>query len=156
MNCKKILECIKKPKMLLYYMDRLGLIRLDDKEYLKLQYEHKLGKKLDIDNPSTFNEKMQWLKLYDRNPEYSKMVDKYEAKKYAANIIGKEYIIPTLGIYDNFDEIDFEKLPNQFVIKCTHDCGGIVICKDKKSLNIRKAKKKRKPEKRLQKKAIMI
>ena len=78
---------------------------------------------MNIDNPTTFNEKLQWLKLYDRNPEYTKMVDKYEAKKYVSNIIGEEYIIPTLGVYNNFDEIDFAKLPKQFVIKCTHDSG---------------------------------
>lgn len=119
-----------------------NLIYMTDLSYLKLCYEYKFHKKLDLDNPQTFNEKLQWLKLYDRNPKYTQMVDKYAAKKYVANIIGKEYIIPTLGIYNNFDEIDFNKLPNQFVIKCTHDSGGIIICKDKKKLDIKAAKKK--------------
>ena len=97
---------------------------------------------MDLNNPRTFNEKMQWLKLYDHRPEYAKMVDKYEVKKYVADIIGEEYIIPTLGIWDSFDEIDFEGLPSQFVLKCTHDSGGLVICKDKDSLDIEAARKK--------------
>ena len=115
---------------------------LPDKIYLKLMFRIKMHKKLDLKNPKSFNEKLQWLKLYDRNPEYVKMVDKYEAKKYVADIIGEEYIIPTLGIYDKFDDIDFDKLPKQFVIKCTHDSGGIVICRDKDKLDIENAKKK--------------
>ena len=115
---------------------------LPDKIYLKLMFRIKMHKKLDLRNPKSFNEKLQWLKLYDRNPDYIKMVDKYEAKKYVADIIGEEYIIPTLGIYDKFDDIDFDKLPKQFVIKCTHDSGGIVICRDKSKLDIENAKKK--------------
>ena len=115
---------------------------LSDKTYLKLKYRIVVGKKLDLKNPKTFNEKLQWLKLYDRKPIYTTMVDKYEAKKFVASIIGEEYIIPTLGVYNHFDEIDFDKLPNQFVIKCTHDSGGVVIVKDKEELDIEKAKKK--------------
>ena len=113
-----------------------------DAFYLKLLYKAKMGKRLNLDNPQTFNEKLQWLKLYDRNPEYIKMVDKYEAKKYVASIIGEEYIIPTLGVWDRFDDIDFDKLPDQFVLKCTHDSGGLVICKDKNTLDIQQARKK--------------
>lgn len=90
-----------------------------------------MGSSLDLLSPRTFNEKIQWLKLYDRKPIYTTMVDKYEAKKYVANIIGEEYIIPTLGIFNKVDDIDFDALPSQFVLKCTHDSGGIVICKDK-------------------------
>ncbi len=115
---------------------------INDKSYLKIKYKLKIGKKLDFDNPQTFNEKIQWLKLYDRNPRYTTMVDKYEVKNYVANIIGQEYIIPNIKIYDKFDEIDFLKLPNQFVIKCTHDSGGLVICKDKNNFDIKEAKKK--------------
>lgn len=115
---------------------------LPDKIYLKLKYRFKLGKKLNLSNPKTFNEKLQWLKLYDRKDIYTTMVDKYEAKKYVASIIGDEYIIPTIGIYNSFDEIDFDKLPKQFVIKCTHDSGGLVIVKDKSKLDIKSAKKK--------------
>ncbi len=115
---------------------------IPDKLYLKLLYKRRLGKKLNLNNPQTFSEKLQWLKLYDRRPEYSKMVDKYEAKLYVAEKIGEQYIIPTLGIWDSFEEIDFSKLPNQFVIKCTHDSGGLVICKDKATFDIEKASQK--------------
>lgn len=118
-----------------------NIITIKDKRYLELLGELRLNRKINIDNPQTFNEKLQWLKLYDRNPQYTEMVDKYEAKKYVANIIGNEYIIPTLGIYNNFDEIDFNTLPNQFVMKCTHNSGGNIICKDKKNLDYKLAKK---------------
>ena len=123
--------------------NRLKLLNLlSDKAYLKFGYRAKIGKKLDLQNPQTLNEKLQWLKLYDRKSEYTKMVDKYEAKKYIAEKIGEEYIIPTLGVWDSFDEIDFDKLPDQFVLKCTHDSGGLVICKDKSKFNVEKARKK--------------
>lgn len=115
---------------------------IPDKQYLQIMYRIRMGKMLNLDNPQTFNEKLQWLKLYDRRPEYTTMVDKYEAKKYVADKIGAEYIIPTLGVWDRFDDIDFDKLPNQFVLKCTHDSGGLVICRDKKSLDIQKTRKK--------------
>ena len=115
---------------------------LPDKQYLKLKYRIVFGKKLNLDRPETFNEKLQWLKLHDRKDIYSVMVDKYEVKKYVANKIGEEYIIPTLGVYDEFNDIRFEKLPEQFVIKCTHDSGGLVIVKDKNKLNINEAKSK--------------
>lgn len=115
---------------------------LPDDMYLKLAYKESFGKELNLGAPQTFNEKLQWLKLHDRKPEYTRMVDKYEAKKYVANIIGDEYIIPTLGVWDHFEDIDFNKLPDQFVLKCTHDSGGLVICKDKKTLDINAAEKK--------------
>lgn len=118
-----------------------NLIKMDDKKYLKLKYYYKTGKKLDFSNVKTFNEKIQWLKIYDRNTNYIKMVDKYEAKRHVSNLIGKEYIIPTLGIYDKFEEIKFEQLPDQFVIKCTHDSESTVICKDKNKLDIKSLKK---------------
>lgn len=116
--------------------------RLPDELYLKYVFYCKCGKKLDIRNPQTFNEKIQWLKLYDRKSEYTMMVDKCEVKKYVANLIGEEHIIPTLGVWESFDKIDFDKLPNQFVLKCTHDSGGVVICIDKSTLNKRAARKK--------------
>ena len=139
---KKILKYLKNPKLLLLKLDQNGIVRLKDEEYIKLLYESIFGKKLDLDNPQTFNEKLQWLKLHDRNELYKKLVDKYEVKKYVESIIGKEYIIPTINKYEKFDEIKFDELPNQFVLKCTHDSGGIVICKDKKQLDIDNARKK--------------
>lgn len=129
-------------KILLFIMDKNLLSWLNDEKYLKLRYFCITNKKLNIKNPQSYNEKLQWLKLNDRKMVYTTMVDKYEVKKYVKDIIGEEYIIPTIGIFDKFKDINFEKLPNQFVIKCTHDSGGIVICKDKNKLDIKKAKKK--------------
>lgn len=115
---------------------------LNDKCYIKFRYRIQMRKKLNLKNPKTYNEKCQWLKLYDRKKIYTTMVDKYLAKKYVASIIGEKYIIPTLGIYETFDDIDFQKLPNKFVIKCTHDSGGLVIVKNKADFDIEKARKK--------------
>ena len=111
-----------------------------DKAFLKLKFWLTMKKRLNLKDPKTFNEKLQWLKLYDKKNEYTVMVDKIEVKEYVASIIGDKYIIPTLGVYHTYDEIDFEKLPNQFVLKCSHDSGGVVICKDKSSFDKRKAK----------------
>lgn len=115
---------------------------MPDESYLKWMYRLHTGKKLDLENPKTFNEKLQWLKLHDYKPEYTRMVDKHEAKNYVSEKIGEEFIIPTLGVWDCFDEIDFDRLPNQFVLKCTHDSGGLVIVKDKSKLNKAVAKRK--------------
>ncbi len=109
--------------------------------YMERLFRKRVGYPLNLENPRTFNEKLQWLKLHDRNPLHTKMVDKYEAKKYVADIIGEEYIIPTLGVWNHFDEIDFNQLPERFVLKCTHDSGSIVICRDKKRLDKKAAKK---------------
>lgn len=116
--------------------------QLPDTIYLKIQYRRIMKQSLDLKHPQTFNEKLQWLKIHDHNPIYTTMVDKYAVKKYVADIIGEEHIIPTLGVWDHFDEIDFEKLPDQFVLKCTHDSGGLVICLDKNSFDKKAAKRK--------------
>lgn len=116
--------------------------RNSDEKFLKLKFKLLLGHKLNLENPQTFNEKIQWLKLHDHNPEYIRMVDKYEAKKYVAEKIGEEYIIPTFGVWDKFDDIDFNLLPDQFVLKCTHDSGSLIICKNKSIFNKKKARKK--------------
>lgn len=115
---------------------------IPDKMYLKTMFKRRIGKQLNLSNPKSFNEKLQWLKLNDHNPEYIKMVDKYEVRNYISEKIGGDYLIPLIGLYDSFDNIDFESLPNQFVIKCTHDSGGIIICKDKSNFNFDNAKKK--------------
>lgn len=114
---------------------------IKDEEYVKIKYKLEMNKRLNLQEPRTFNEKLQWLKLYDRKPEYTKMVDKYEAKKYVADIIGEEYIIPTLGVWDKFEDIDFTKLPNQFVLKPTHASGNVFICKNKDEIDYKKLKK---------------
>lgn len=121
---------------------RLSFLFKNDEFYLKLLYLFELHKWPDLKHPKTFNEKIQWLKLHDRKPEYTTMVDKYAVKEYVAKIIGQEHIIPTLGVWNSFDEIDFESLPEQFVLKTTHGGGGmaVVICKDKETFDKRKAK----------------
>lgn len=101
-----------------------------------------MGKKLNLNQPKSYSEKLQWLKLYNRNPLYTTLVDKFSVKEYVSNIIGKEYIIPTLGVWNKFEDIDFSLLPNEFVLKCTHDSGGLVICKDKSNFDIENARKK--------------
>ena len=116
--------------------------KMPDEEYLKRKFVSKMKYELDLSNPRTFSEKLQWLKIYDRNPLYTRMVDKYAAKKYVAGIIGEEHIIPTIGVWNSFDEIDFDILPEKFVIKCTHDSGGLVIVRDKELLNKKRARKK--------------
>jgi hypothetical protein len=113
-----------------------------DKLYVQIDYFLYMGKRLRLNPPVTFNEKLQWLKLYANKEEYTQMVDKYEVKKYIADIIGEEYVIPTLGVWERFEDIDFEQLPNQFVLKCTHDSGGLVICKDKSQMDMNAARKK--------------
>lgn len=102
---------------------------------VKLLYKKKFGKKLNLKNPQTYSEKLQWLKLYDKNPLYTKLVDKYEVKNYVAEKFGEDLIIPTLGVWDKFEDIDFNQLPDQFVLKTAHDSGGIYICKDKSKID---------------------
>lgn len=136
--------------MTLYEFEKMVIIQLiyhhmldwmPDKIYLKLVYRALMHKNLDLKTPKTFNEKLQWLKLYNHNPQYTQMVDKYEVKKYVAKKIGKQYLIPTLGVWESFDQIDFNSLPNQFVLKCTHDSGGLAICKDKSFFDVASARR---------------
>ena len=115
-----------------------------DKTYLKLMYGLEMGHKLDLEHPRLYQEKLQWLKLYNHQPEYTSMVDKITAKEYASKIIGDQYIIPTLGTWECFDEIDFDALPDQFVLKTNHGGGnlGVVVCPDKSKLDKKAAKKR--------------
>lgn len=138
---QKIIELIKSPLKIFAFLNNRRILVLSDKKYLSIRYYEIFHKKLDLEKPEGFNEKLQWLKLYNRNPEYTKMVDKYEVKKYIEKIWGKEYVIPTIGVYEKFEDIDFEKLPEKFVMKCTHDSGSTIICKDKSKFDIKKAKK---------------
>lgn len=108
---------------------------ISDEVYIKKSFKRKLGRDIDLKNPVTFNEKLQWLKINDRNPLYTQLVDKYEVREYIRATIGEEYLVPILGIYESFDEIDFENLPNEFVLKCTHDSGSVIVCKDKEKLD---------------------
>lgn len=137
----KLFKFLTDKNMRTLYWNSKGLYnRLDDEKYLKKIFEACVGYPLNLDNPRTFNEKIQWLKLYDRKQEYTTMVDKYAVKDYVASVIGEEYIIPALGVWDSFEEIDFDMLPNSFVLKCTHDSGGVVICKDKSKFDYEKAR----------------
>lgn len=147
MNYKDILEKInnfrKNPELRFAYLTRLGVTRiLSDEVFLKKEYKLVMGRELNLDSPVTYNEKLQWLKLYDRKSKYTMLVDKYEVKKYVANIIGEEYIIPTIGVWDKFDNIQINDLPKRFVLKCTHDSGGIIVCKDKSEFDIKEARSK--------------
>lgn len=117
-------------------------MKLSDSNFLRLQFRCATGMDLNLGNPVTFNEKLQWLKIYDRNPLYTIMVDKLSVKDYISNQIGSEYVIPVLGSWDTTDDIDWAVLPNQFVLKCSHDSGGLVICKDKTILDKAAVKKK--------------
>lgn len=140
---KKINKFLHNPATRFACMERLGLFdRMPDEQYLKLKYKSIFGKELNLDNPQTFNEKLQWLKLHNRKPEYTIMVDKYLAKQYIASRIGEEYVVPLLGVWDDPEDINFDALPNQFVLKCNHNSGvGMCICKDKSKLDIEKVKK---------------
>ena len=136
-------ELIHNPLRFFFTLGHHGFLNwMTDETYLKIGYRIRMGRKLNLDHPSTYSEKLQWLKIHDRKPEYTKLVDKYEVKKIISDRIGSEYIIPTLGVYENFADIDFNALPDQFVLKCTHDSGGLVICRDKSKLDIDAAKKK--------------
>lgn len=113
-----------------------------DRRYLELQYKYHMGLKLDLDNPKRFTEKLQWLKLYNHDPKHTIMVDKIKAKDYVSSLIGEEYIIPTIAVYNDISQINWSNLPNQFVMKCTHDSSDIVICKDKSTFDKDAASKK--------------
>lgn len=115
---------------------------VNDEEYLKRQFKYKCGYSLNLKTPKTFNEKLQWLKLNNRNENYIQMVDKLAAKKYVAEKIGEQYIIPTIGVWDTVEDIDFDKLPKEFVLKCTHDSGGVIIVNDKNKIDINTVKEK--------------
>ena len=113
-----------------------------DKIYLNNKFRKVFGRDIDWKNPTTFNEKLQWLKIYDRNPLYTKLVDKYEVRKYIAEKIGEEYLIPCLGVWEHFEDINFNELPDQFVLKCTHDSNSVVVCRNKAAFDIENARKK--------------
>ncbi|WP_026519701.1 ATP-grasp fold amidoligase family protein [Butyrivibrio sp. FCS006] len=137
MNIKKIIKSREDRNALM-----IMLKPIPDKSFLKLMFWLRMGKQLDLDNPKTFNEKLQWLKINDRNPVYIKMVDKYEAKSYFASVIGSEHIIPNYGVWESFEDIDFNMLPQSFVLKCTHDSGSVIICRDKNAFDYEEARKK--------------
>ena len=128
-------------KQAILKLNARGLLNwMPDKFFLKIIFRVRIGRKLNIKKAYTYNEKLQWLKLYDRNPLYCTLVDKYEVKKYIEKEVGERYVIPTIGVWDKFEDIDFDSLPNQFVLKCTHDSGGLVICYNKQEFDKEAAK----------------
>lgn len=140
---KHIKNLLNNPYKLFVFLIDKGYGRfLSDRCYIKAMYLKENDNLPNLNKPEVYSEKLQWLKLHDRNPLYTTLVDKYSVKEYVSKMLGKEYVIKTLGVYSNFDDIDFNALPNQFVLKCTHDSGGLVICKDKAKLDIQKARDK--------------
>ncbi|MBQ7219501.1 MAG: hypothetical protein IJS28_00820 [Synergistaceae bacterium] len=130
------------PRYRASFLSSLGFYdSLTDEELIRKIYKCFMGREIDLDNPQTLCEKLNWLKLYDRRPEYTIMADKYAVKKFVADRIGSEHVVPLLGVWDKFDDIDFDALPEQFVLKCTHDSGGLVVCRDKSSFNKKIARK---------------
>lgn len=140
MNIKRY---IKNPALLVPALGRRGWFNwMSDEAYLKLVYKINFGVYPDLENPKMYNEKLQWLKLHDRKPEYTQLADKYLVREHVAESIGEEHLIPLLWAGESFDEIDFETLPQRFVIKCSHDSGSVVVCRDKASFDVKKARKK--------------
>ena len=139
----KNIQHLKNPYRIAFFLANRGLLNwMGDRAYLKLRYRAMMAKKLDLKNPRTYTAKLQWMKLYDRNPAYPSLVDKYEVKRYVREIIGDEYLVPDYGVWDHFDDIPFDKLPESFVLKCTHDSGGMLICRDKSGLNLEETRSK--------------
>ncbi len=139
---RKLLHLIDRPKALYHKIMQRISETYADRLAIKEMWKSNMDYDLNLDNPQTFNEKLQWLKLYDRNPQYTILADKYKIKEWIETNIGKQYVIPLLGVYHHFDEINFDKLPNQFVLKCNHDCGSVIICKDKNTFDKASAKVK--------------
>lgn len=133
---RNIVRFFEDPNLRFSYFTSLGLTkRMSDKDFLIKKFKLSMHMDLNLDNPQTFNEKLQWLKLYNRKQEYITMVDKYAVRGYIKEKLGEEYLIPLIAMWNSPDEIDFNLLPNQFVLKCNHNSGlGMYICKDKSKL----------------------
>ena len=142
MTIKRLVRGLKEPRLFLIYILQEYLAKLiSDDMYVKWIYRLRIGKKFNEEKPVTFNEKMTWLKLYDRNPLYPTLADKYKVKSYVAEKIGKQYVVENYGVFDRWEDISFSIFPNQFVMKCTHDSGGAFVCRDQKTFNFAAAKK---------------
>lgn len=139
---KKANKYISNQEYRLRVNSKLGLYNnMDDKKFIEKMFKATMDYPLNLEKPKSFNEKLQWLKLYDRNPLYTKLVDKYKVREYISEKIGEDYLIPLLGVWDDPEEIDFDSLPNKFVLKCNHNSGlGMCICTDKSKIDIKKVK----------------
>lgn len=128
-------------KKLILGINNHGLLKwMPDKANIQLVYHAQMNKKLNLNDPKTFNEKLQWLKLYDRKPEYGMLADKYAVRAYIEKTIGRDVLVPLYGVWENARDIDFDSLPDRFVLKCTHDSGSIRICRDKRAFNMDEAR----------------
>ena len=143
MKISKLKKYIKHPSLIIVYLT--GMMRLgwlSDPAYIKFRYRVNMGRRLNLDSPRAFNEKLQWLKLYDRKPAYTMMVDKYRVRAYIAKKLGPEYLVPLLGVWERAEDVDFDALPEQFVLKCNHNSGeGMCICRDKSRLDLEKVRR---------------
>ena len=139
----KFKRIVRNPRIIMLYLMRYRWSRvIPDELFLSLSYYLRINRKLDIISPKSFNEKLQWLKLYDRTPRYTDLVDKYAVRDYIRNTIGEEYLVPLIGVYNTAEEIDYSVLPKQFVLKPTHTSGDVIICRDKDSLDIKETTKR--------------
>lgn len=138
----KFWEYLRKPIKMIPVLGKRGYLNfVSDRLYLMLLYKSRMGEKLNLTNPVTFNEKLQWLKLYDRNSSYTNLADKFSVRSYVKEKIGDKYLTDLLGTWEHFEDIDFLKLPRQFVLKTTHDSGTVIVCKNKDALNVNKTKR---------------
>lgn len=139
----KLIRWLTQPWRIVVSTRLSGIMRfVPDSIFLRCQYRTEVGEPLNLRSPRNYNEKLQWLKLHDRNPAYTALVDKYAVKDYIREILGEEYTVPALGVWDSFDRIDWDALPDRFVLKCTHDSAGLVICRDKATFDREKAREK--------------
>lgn len=140
----QIKKVIKNPRILMSRILMLPIINkhIGDKTYLKWVYYFRTGKKINIDKPKTFNDKINWLKLHNTSQLYSLCVDKYLVRSLIQEKLGEQYLIPLIGSWRSFDDIDFDQLPNQFVLKCSHDSGSVFVCHDKSRLSLGNLRKK--------------
>lgn len=140
---EKIYKAIRNPRLaMLVVLPQKFWNLWSDKSFLKFEYRASMGKKLNLREPKTFNEKLQWLKLYDRKPEYHTLVDKYAVREYIAEVLGEDRLVPLLGVWDRAEDVDFDSLPEQFVLKPTHLSGSVIICRDKSKLDLEEARQK--------------
>lgn len=132
----KLKTLVKNPKAVLWekVANRLAS-RYDDEAWIRFKYWYWFGRRINLEQPQTFNEKLNWIKLHDRNPRYTLMADKYEVKKIVAELIGDQYVVPCYGVWSRYEDIDFSQLPQQFALKCNHNSGGGILCRDKNKLN---------------------
>ena len=139
----KAWKYLRNPARIFFYLGLKGHFKfIPDETYVRICYRIQMGKRLELDPPRTFNEKLQRLKPHDRRPEQTRWVDKYEVRKFIAETAGDEHLFPLLGVWDRAEDVAWDQLLDRFVLKCTHDSGGTVICRDKSRFDVRAARRK--------------